>query len=98
LKIRFNKGAAGMGIKQRVERLEGEIGLKQEGRITIITTISPDGDDPSHAEDPYHVEIFPGLWAYAARGGPFKSNEIHSLREKHKAKYEEFRAKGKFRE
>lgn len=82
-----------MGIKQRVERLEGEIGLKQEGRITIITTISPDGGG-----DPYHVEILSGLWAYAARGGPFTEEEIHRLREEDKAEYEEFSAKGKFHE
>jgi hypothetical protein len=32
--------------------------------------------------------IFPGLWAFAAGGGPFTQEEIRKLREEHKAEYE----------
>ena len=75
-----------MGIKQRIERLEMGIGLKNEPRV-IIVTIDPAGNDK---EGSYNVEIFSGLWAYAVRGGPFTEEEIRKLREEHKAEYEEW--------
>ena len=87
-----------MGIKQRLDRLEGEMGLKQERRVWIITTLPFEEDDHRQEQTPYRVEIFPGLWAYAARGGPFTSEEIRRLKEKYKAEYEEFRAKERFHE
>lgn len=75
-----------MGIKQRLDRLEEEIGMKRESRVTVIT-INPDED--AH-EDPYSVEIFPDLWAYAIRGGPFTSEEIRQLREDNKSEWEKW--------
>ena len=80
-----------MGIEQRLNRLEAEMGLKREPRVTIIT-IDPDGDA---TEDPYTVELSGGLWAYAARGGPFTSEEIRQLREEHKSEWEKRTAERK---
>lgn len=77
MRIRSTKGGTDMGIKQRLDRLEEEIGMKRESRVTVIT-INPDED--AH-EDPYSVEIFPDLWAYAIRGGPFTDEEIRELKE-----------------
>ena len=78
-----------MGIKQRLDRLEGEIGMKRESRVTVIT-INPDED--AH-EGPYSVEIFPDLWATAIRGGPFTEEEIRQLREEEKSNWEEWKRK-----
>lgn len=75
-----------MGIKQRLDRLEEEIGMKRESRFTVIT-INPYKD--AH-EGPYSVAIFPDLWAYAIRGGQFTSEEIRQLREDNKSEWEEW--------
>ena len=74
-----------MGIKQRLARLEEEIGVKHESRVTIITTVNPNGH-----EDPYTVELFPDLWAFANRGGPFTQEEIRQLRKEKKSTWEEW--------
>lgn len=66
-----------MGIKQRLDRLEEETGMKPESRVTVIT-INPYLD--VH-EGPYMVQISPDLWAYAVRGGPFTDEEIRELKE-----------------
>lgn len=64
-------------LERRVERLESRLVPKREPRV-IITTINPD-DLP---ENPYLIELSPGgLWAFAARGGPFTEEEISDLRE-----------------
>lgn len=76
-----------MGIKQRVDRLEEEIGMKPESRLTVITI---DPHKLAH-EGPYTVELFPDLWATAVRGGPFTSEEIRQLRKEEKSKWEEWK-------
>ena len=86
MRIRSTKGEADMGIKQRLERLEAGMGLKNEPRVTIIT-IDPDGISK---EGPYSVEIFPDLWAYAIRGGPFTNEKIRQLREDNKREWEKW--------
>jgi len=73
-------------IKQRLARLEEEIGMKHEPRVRVIT-INPNKN--AH-EDPYTVEIFPDLWADAMRGGPFTPEEIHQLRKEEKSTWEEW--------
>lgn len=78
-----------MGIKQRIEKLEAGMGLKNEPRVTIIT-IDPDGISK---ENPYSVEIFPELWAYAIRGGPFTEEEIRQLRKEEKSTWEEWKGR-----
>ena len=82
-----------MGIKQRLDRLEEEIGMKRESRVTVITI---DPHKVAH-EGPYSVELRPGLWATAIRGGPFTSEEIRQLREDEKSEWEKhpYIAKGK---
>ena len=75
-----------MGIKQRLARLEHELGMKPESRLTAITI---DPHKVAH-EGPYSVEIFPGLWATAIRGGPFTSEEIRQLREDQKSEWEKW--------
>ena len=66
-----------MGIKQRLDRLEDEIGMKPESRVTVIT-IDPHG---VAQEGPYSVQLSPKIWASALRGGPFTSEEVRQLRE-----------------
>lgn len=87
-----------MGIKQKLERLEKEIAPKHEPRLWYITNVPPDEDGPSQGKDPWNVEIFPGLWAFAAGGAPFTTEEIRKLKEEHKAEYEQLRVQGKIHE
>ncbi len=86
MRIRSTKGEGDVGIKQRLARLEEEIGVKHESGVTIIT-INPNKN--AH-EDPYTVELFPDLWAYANRGGPFTPEEIRQLRKEKKSTWEEW--------
>jgi hypothetical protein len=66
-------------LDQRIGRLEEKLGANREPRVAVVM-INPD-DLP---EDSYTLELSPGgPWAFAIRGGPFRSEEIQKLREKY---------------
>jgi hypothetical protein len=70
-------------LSRRIEWLEAKFGTKQEARA-IIVTINPN----NLPEDDFHIDLrCGGLWAYAARGGPFTDEEIRGLR----AEYEGYK-------
>lgn len=71
-------------FNRRIERLEEKLGVKQGPRDVLITNV----DFTDGQEDPYTVELFPGLWACAIGGGPFTEEEIRNRREENKADYE----------
>jgi hypothetical protein len=63
-------------LGRRIEWLEAKFGVKQEARA-IIVTINPN----NFSEDDFRIDLrCGGLWAYAARGGPFTEEEIRGLR------------------
>jgi hypothetical protein len=69
-------------LERRLERLEEKLTRRAEPRVMITTNVRfGDGE-----EDPYTVKIAPGLWAIAARGGPFTPDEIKGLKEKHRSR------------
>lgn len=71
-------------LERRLERLEQTLTPRGEPRL-IIVTINPN----NFPESPYHVELPPGgLWAIAARGGPFTDEEICKLREEEERNHE----------
>ena len=79
-------------LTRRVKKLEDEIGRSDDGRILVMTNVTPFGGQ----ETPDCVKIALDRWAIAVWGGPFTEEEIRKLREEHKAEYEELRGKGKF--
>ena len=67
-------------FETRIDRLEEKFGENRDPRVIVIT-INPN----NFPEDAYRFELLPGgLWAYAARGGPFTAEEIDRLRTEHR--------------
>ena len=69
-------------LDSRIDRLGEKLGTTRERRATVVTNVGP---RVGESENPRAVRIAPDRWAYAIRGGPFTSEEIRKLREKHGA-------------
>ena len=68
-------------LDRRLSRLEAGLAAEDDEPRVVIVTINPN----NLPEDHFRIDLNVwGLWAIAARGGPFTENEIGALKEKYK--------------